>query len=1476
MESDAEDIVNWKKCIICQDNKFPKKKFPISKGTGPGIERIIHCATIRERCEDTRYHCSRIVNSLKEKGSEDVLWHRTCYSSFTNEGHIRRLQSSGSGTEKEETPASRRASTSPIDWNKCMFCQSYNRKFPLNNVQTLQTSDKILRIVASGVDREMSCKLAGIHDLVAAEGKYHLRCYSSFLRKAKLSEGNQEDNGDQENNDDEEFDEDVSGHDDAIFGDATEDIDLHAEFLSWLYRVAIKVHHDVKSMPGHDCIGDISQESAEKIIPDSLFTLINLLCTGHQDDDGEDESCKTKVLSICQDIFFLASRGRKLTPKHVGLGLTIHQATRSKELVQLLYSAGHSVSYETVLRIDNTIANDVLEKYKNNGNVFVPRNFSRETTAEYTRYAVDNIDINEETLSGMGTFHATQVAAFRRKEEGEESGTEVRITPKSSRRLEVELPNQLHELDEVVVKNKPEPVNQEAKEEWYAPDKNKINESNKKELSWILGRLSQQRPELQKIPGWSGFNQLTTDKEPPEVTIVGPMPIINALAHEFETLWTVILRCKAMTALRGGKYTVVTMDEGLYNKAKMLQWEKTEEMKNVILILGGFHTQMTFSKVMGKFLESSGISDMWVESEVFGETTAGNILKGKLWNRVIRAHKLSYEALWRVLWPILLSWAKDEGKDPDGKLADLPAKFASGFTATDDKSSTTVDFPAYKLAMDEMGHVVDIIHEFDKAHQSNPTFCYWRQYMLLVSILLRFTRAIREGDWDLYLSCIAEMLPWFAAFDHVNYTRWASVFLSDMKALPHNAPEVHQAFQDGDFVTKETTTTFNQIPDDQALEHVNKTGKVAGGLVGITRTDSARDRWCLTYNERAQLSEDTKAMFGVVSGLNEGSIHKDLGKTRMKKDEEDVEKLVAQFSKYEVFRQTDNLVVVTTGDIASEEIEQDLLEAEQKGQSKLQDFVQERLISKDVKFHDPIKQQKLKTLETLYSVSVPVGNSKTVIKADRDLLRRVVVALESGRDVDVDALLKRELSPVPMSIATLDGCLRLATGKSDLGSILQENVSQSQPPQNQAKTCTIIDGMAAVQSLGNSAGAKTFGEYCDKFTNFVTSHFSEKCTRVDLVFDQYIPNSIKESARLKRKGGKTKGIRKDVESREQRIGSWDKFIVVEENKGSLAHFLSTEISERYEPHPPRELVVSGGFNAILRVWSSTREDLRGLSSSQEEADTRIVLHARDAAARGYKQVNVLCRDTDVLVLLLAHRHDLCDDVWMFSGTSRRKRFTPVHKIVIPEEKRKSLLAFHALTGCDTTSQFAGIGKATAWKVLDDQTASLIASIGEASPPSPRTLSDAEAFVCQLYHNGTREVEINRERAAAFRKVKKNLDTLPPTQDALHLHIRRANYQAMIWKRAQDATLSIRRPEDENGWYLSDEGILKPKLMTQEEVSASCLQLAFCGCSSENSCLNRRCTCVRLSLPCSKACKCSDTLRCRNPQNVAANDDIEDD
>ena len=87
------------------------------------------------------------------------------------------------------------------------------------------------------------------------------------------------------------------------------------------------------------------------------------------------------------------------------------------------------------------------------------------------------------------------------------------------------------------------------KESWYKPDRRLIDDAFKKDLAWILTRMAQQRPEVQTIPGWTGFNQALpkSDEKP---TVVGPLPIVNAPSHEFETLSTVILKCQAIiTAL---------------------------------------------------------------------------------------------------------------------------------------------------------------------------------------------------------------------------------------------------------------------------------------------------------------------------------------------------------------------------------------------------------------------------------------------------------------------------------------------------------------------------------------------------------------------------------------------------------------------------------------------------------------------------------------------------------------------------------------------------------------------------------------------------------------------------------------------------------------------------------------------------------------------------------------------------------------
>ena len=61
-------------------------------------------------------------------------------------------------------------------------------------------------------------------------------------------------------------------------------------------------------------------------------------------------------------------------------------------------------------------------------------------------------------------------------------------------------------------------------------------------------------------------------------------------------------------------------------------------------------------------------------------------------------------------------------------------------------------------------------------------------------------------------------------------------------AIETTAPEVHvcRGFVSGDFVVNGSRHALNQLSDDHGLEHINRIGKFAGGLVGITRSDTAR------------------------------------------------------------------------------------------------------------------------------------------------------------------------------------------------------------------------------------------------------------------------------------------------------------------------------------------------------------------------------------------------------------------------------------------------------------------------------------------------------------------------------------------------------------------------------------------------------------------------------------------------------------
>lgn len=89
-------------------------------------------------------------------------------------------------------------------------------------------------------------------------------------------------------------------------------------------------------------------------------------------------------------------------------------------------------------------------------------------------------------------------------------------------------------------------------------------------------------------------------------------------------------------------------------------------------------------------------------------------------------------------------------------------------------------------------------------------------------------------------------------------------------------------------------------------------------------------------------------------------------------------------------------------------------------------------------------------------------------------------------------------------------------------------------------------------------------------------------------------------------------------------------------------------------------------------------------------------------------------------------------IYMKSGTSKVPKYFPVHEIrmLLSADQVDTLLVFHAVTGCDSVSQFSGHGKKTAWKVFQQHHNDLTC-LGKG-PLTESIAISTEKFVCNIY------------------------------------------------------------------------------------------------------------------------------------------------
>lgn len=168
----------------------------------------------------------------------------------------------------------------------------------------------------------------------------------------------------------------------------------------------------------------------------------------------------------------------------------------------------------------------------------------------------------------------------------------------------------------------------------------------------------------------------------------------------------------------------------------------------------------------------------------------------------------------------------------------------------------------------------------------------------------------------------------------------------------------------GDFTVARSRNSFARVAVDHAIEQtVNRDTKTKGGIIGFSRNDGSVHRWILTAHERAAMTNACKSL-ATVSEHTEELSHKDQSRPRVKRDEQDVQRMAALLTRWGNPFLGEGIVSLSSRFAASSDLQRDLLQAFDVGNSSVERFVRERITSDELSFFDPLPSHKLLTYST--------------------------------------------------------------------------------------------------------------------------------------------------------------------------------------------------------------------------------------------------------------------------------------------------------------------------------------------------------------------------------------------------------------------------------------------------------------------------------------------------------------------------------
>ena len=602
-------------------------------------------------------------------------------------------------------------------------------------------------------------------------------------------------------------------------------------------------------------------------------------------------------------------------------------------------------------------------------------------------------------------------------------------------------------------------------------------------------------------------------------------------------------------------------------------------------------------------------------------------------------------------------------------------------------------------AEDEIRNNIDFDDWCHIREKESCQFKFWYTVLQLQVNILCLIRSFRESSFQSYIKSLQVLAPWFFLLNRTHYKRWLPFHIKDMLELSKKHPSVYLAFSKGFFTGQKTKNRFSAIPLDQIHEQENIKIKGIAGAASIIEKEKALDRWMIAGPEVSNILEDFEAKFAPKT-MDLKGYHHDEGVSVQLRFKAHVERLTSVWEdKGNPFAEKESgLINIFDRKLAHDEVIQFVYTMEDLGKTQYKQYVQSVIVKKNKSVWDTLPTNKLK----LYGFSpasptVAKHSAITLLKKSHTIFNHFLINAQV-RPERIDDFFTREILTYPPSLS-VNGAIRFGT-KSDIVKLLLPYQSSSTDSPHSNVQVKVFDGAAIVQSLGFPSSIKTFLDYKTYFWAYI-NRLSVNCFRIDVVFDRYIPNSLKQSTRSKR------GTSAAVSFKALTVlpNKWHDFLRNSTNKSNLFEYL-VQSGDGFSCNLGQVVIATYLKEAlVLNSSNQTAIDMRTISpSDHEEADSRMFLHCHHASQAGFKHVLIHSVDSDVVVLAVALFEKLqLDTLWIRYGVGKHVKYIASHEIALRLGKPVSsgLPFFHAFSGCDNVSAFERHGKTSFWKTWRD-------------------------------------------------------------------------------------------------------------------------------------------------------------------------------